>query len=169
MAAGRIHPCKCTNCGRAYFVTKPKLARSRFCSRNCRSGIEYRINRTDSCWHWLGGKDAAGYGVTRRNSKTIRVHNLVYEQEVGLIPQGLELDHLCRNKSCCNPGHLEPVTRLENNVRRPIVVDARAASHCPNGHLWTEANTYRNPRSNSRVCRACSVIAVRKYRQRKDV
>lgn len=71
------------------------------------------------CWQWLGSVDRRGYGQVAMGVglSPKRVHIVVWEQLVGPVPAGLELDHLCRNTGCCNPDHLEPVTHLEN-VRR---------------------------------------------------
>jgi hypothetical protein len=167
MRAGKIHPAVCENCGQAYFVEKNKLAKTRWCSRACRAAPDYRINKNglNGCWLWTGTNDGgAGYG--RINGK--KTHNVVYEREVGPIPQGLELDHLCRNPACCNPKHLEPVTRKVNVERQPRVILARAAKTCRHGHPWNEANTYWHPRSGSRVCRICTGIAQAKYTSKRS-
>lgn len=67
----------------------------------------------EGCWEWQGCLNA-GYGVIGRNGTTHRVHRIVYSRLVAQPPVGLDLDHLCRNRKCCNPLHLEPVTRAEN-------------------------------------------------------
>lgn len=89
------------------------------------------------------------------------VHRLAYVRWVGPIPDGLELDHLCRVRSCCRPSHLEAVTHRENTLRSPITPAARNAkkTHCDYGHEFTVENTYRM-RAGGRSCRAC--IARRK-------
>ena len=118
------------------------------------------------CWEWQGQRDKAGYGrvsVGSRIDGTKRIasaHRTAYEAFVGPVPDGLELDHLCRNRGCVNPAHLEPVTRLEN-VRR-----ARRA-HCPRGHLLEGRNLYLNPAGNRRGCRECNRQACLRYRARK--
>ena len=71
----------------------------------------------DSCWPWRGQVNRGGYGVARYKRRTTTAHRAIYRILVGPIPDGLELDHLCRNRLCVNPAHLEPVTHLEN-VRR---------------------------------------------------
>lgn len=77
----------------------------------------YRINPDNGCWEWQGELNSNGYGRVWRNNKRIMAHRGFYELHRGPIPEGLELDHLCRNKPCVNPAHLEPVTHAEN-VRR---------------------------------------------------
>lgn len=71
----------------------------------------------DGCWEWRGHTQANGYGSMSVNGRPQRTHRIAYEEYVGPIPAGLEIDHLCRNRSCCNPKHLEPVTRAENMRR----------------------------------------------------
>lgn len=70
------------------------------------------------CWPWQKARQSAGYGViSRPDGSTGLAHRVIYEFLVGPVPKELDLDHLCRNKPCCNPAHLEPVTRGENNRR----------------------------------------------------
>lgn len=118
-----------------------------------------RVEVTASCWNWTGNIDKTGYGhIETREGKAQLVHRVAYQSLVGAIPDGKEMDHLCRNRRCVNPDHLEPVTRQEN-VRRGIaaVVNrarGQARTHCRNGHPYNEANTYI-ARSGKRDCRAC--------------
>lgn len=69
------------------------------------------------CWIWTGALTTNGYGQVRWGDRTLRAYRLVYELLVGPIPDGLQLDHLCRNRRCVNPAHLEPVTQWENWAR----------------------------------------------------
>jgi hypothetical protein len=119
-----------------------------------------RVDRSGPCWIWLGPKRGGGYGhVTRWESgKTVNavVHLVVYELMRHPIPDGLEIDHLCRNRSCCNPDHLEPVTTTVN-IRRGTSPSARnaAATVCKNGHVLTPDNTYVRRDGRGRQCRTC--------------
>lgn len=113
---------------------------------------------SNGCWIWPGTTSGSGYGVISwSESGEIHrwvTHRVTFTSLVGPIPAGLELDHLCRVRRCCNPAHLEPVTRRENLIRSASIVAARAAqTHCLRGHAFTDANTRR--RGGSRICRAC--------------
>lgn len=122
------------------------------------------------CWQWAGSIQAeSGYGYIRLSpTKRSRVHRVAYESIVGPIPDGLQLDHLCRNRACLNPAHLEPVTSRVNTLRGMTVTAANAAkTHCINGHEFTPANTYVNPRRGNRSCRACSAASARRAKARR--
>jgi hypothetical protein len=105
----------------------------------------------NGCWWWKGGKHEKGYGRFWFADRVQPAHRIAYELLIGLIPDGLQLDHLCRTPSCVNPAHLEPVTRLEN-LRRGIHVN-RSKTHCPAGHAYDAENTYIE--GGRRHCRIC--------------
>ena len=94
----------------------------------------------------------------------LQAHRVVYEALVGPIPDGLWIDHLCRNRSCVNPDHLEPVTPKEN-IRRGVK-SKRNWTACPKGHTYTPDNTYWRP-TGQRRCRDCGAARAREYRKRK--
>lgn len=113
------------------------------------------------CWNWTGPKTPNGYGKHRRGPghPERMTHRLMWEHHNDQeIPEGLQLDHLCRNRACCNPAHLEPVTGSENTLRQDHAF--RNKTHCPQGHEYTPANTRITP-LGKRVCRECDRIRSR--------
>jgi hypothetical protein len=120
------------------------------------------VTKTDSCWLWTGRLNHAGYGIFAITSgRTVRAHRFSYELIYDAIPEGAELDHLCRVRDCVNPNHLEPVTHLEN-VRRSGPATRTTCSH---GHPLDDDNVYRDPGGN-RHCRQCGRMRGREYRER---
>lgn len=135
------------------------------------------------CWIYTGRTSNNGYGMLKSNGITKMAHRIVYEDRVGPIPNGLQLDHLCHSthpscpggrgcwhRRCINPAHLEPVTGAENNSRSlsPTAVNARK-QYCIRGHEFTSENTRlrtsRRPgRAVERTCRACQ----RDWRRRRQ-
>lgn len=110
----------------------------------------------DDCWQWHAGKQGKGYGVFKAGGRQQMAHRVSYSEFVGEIPEGLQLDHLCRNTSCVRPSHLEPVTSKEN-LRRgtsPSALNGQK-SECPNGHPYSGDNLYANPYTGRRHCRTC--------------
>jgi hypothetical protein len=106
------------------------------------------------CVLWRGRLSPEGYGVVWISGRQRYAHREAYEHVNGQIRNGLEIDHLCRNRACVNPGHMEPVTRKENILRgeSPAAKNARKAE-CHVGHPFTPENTY--PRRNGRECIQC--------------
>lgn len=110
-----------------------------------------RVDKSGDCWLWLGALNRDGYGHTSRNNKTVFTHRLAYELEVGPIPEGFVLDHLCRVHNCVRPDHLEPVTAKENVDRGER---SSTKTECIHGHPYEPDNLYRNP-AGKRICRVC--------------
>lgn len=118
------------------------------------------------CWVWTGARNAKGYGVTSSIEQERLVHRAMYRLLVGPIPDGYFVDHLCRNPSCCNPAHLEPVTPGENTRRG---LEARGkATHCKRGHKYTAANTgtyvWAATGGDFSWCRACKALRAKTVR-----
>lgn len=125
-----------------------------------------RIKRTRTCWLWQGAI-SSGYGRVRWDGRDQAVHRVVYELLVGPIPAGLELDHLCRNRPCCNPRHLEPVTGRVNKLRGESPAAKYAVREtCSKGHPYEGDNYY--VRDGIRVCRVCRrAAAIASYQRRR--
>ena len=119
--------------------------------------------RVVGCWEFDAYHDRDGYALfSDGDRKTVRAHRFAYELLVGPIPEGLVLDHLCRNRGCVNPDHVEPVTSRTNVLRG---VEATAET-CRRGHPFDECNTYERP-SGRRSCKRCKADAQARYVQRK--
>jgi hypothetical protein len=119
-----------------------------------------KVDKTDECWIWRGGLTSNGYGSLSAggsNGRKLLAHRVAYEFVIGPIPEGLDLDHLCRVRACVNPAHLEPVTRRENLIRGNTIIAAQVArTHCPQGHPYDEANTFLSHGGRKRQCRICT-------------
>lgn len=134
--------------------------------------IMARVTINDNgCWIYQGALNHGGYGMVQfgRGIGTDRTHRVMYQHHRGKLPDDVTLDHLCANTACCNPDHLEPVTRAENARRqwRDGRADPgrknREKTHCPYGHPYDDENT-RIDRTGRRFCRAC---ARRRYHEKK--
>ncbi len=119
----------------------------------------------DGCWLWSGYSKNGRYGWIKIDGQSTPVHRAMYEWIVGPIPDGLTIDHLCRNTFCVNPLHMEPVTVKENILRSQGLgaINARK-THCKNGHEFTPENT--RTADGRRSCRECAKEAQRRYRAR---
>jgi hypothetical protein len=123
------------------------------------SGVEAarfwsKVTEVGDCWEWQGA-NRDGYGHLNVNGRHMGAHRVAYEVERGPIPDGMVLDHLCRNPSCVRPDHLEPVRQREN-LRRgdTVIASALTRTHCPHGHERTPANTLmEGGRRRCLICR----------------
>lgn len=122
----------------------------------------YVVNETTGCWEWMAGLNGAGYGS---HFGTL-AHRYSWSNANGApIPKGMQIDHLCRNKRCCNPRHLECVTPQVNNSRSTSVSAANIGkTHCPKGHPYHGTNLYLRP-DGKRDCKRCKADAVSKWRK----
>lgn len=127
--------------------------------------VESSIRKTSLCWQWVGYTTEAGYGVVSIADKTYRAHRVVYESARGRVPAGMQLDHLCRNRDCVNPEHLEPVTALQNTMRGegPAAINA-AKTRCPkHGTPYLPLKCRRE-----RVCPECRRINGRRHDRKRS-
>jgi len=113
------------------------------------------------CWIWHGARDQNGYGLTAYGGRTERVHRLLYALHNGPIPRGIaarraaQLDHICKNRSCCNPAHLELVTQRTNTLRsNGITAQQASQTHCKRGHLLPPPD----PNCKHRTCKICKAL-----------
>lgn len=125
----------------------------------------YVDRRADSCWLWTGGLNNRGYGRFYDGTRMVLAHRWAYEHFVGPIPDGLQLDHLCRVRHCVNPAHLEAVTNKVNSLRgvSPAAKNA-LKTNCPQGHPYDDANTWVS-KNGFRQCRTCHRIRRRAQRR----
>lgn len=127
----------------------------------------------NGCLEWTGGLNGVGYGQFYKGRTSLDqtgktyAHRWAYEQFVGPIPEGMHLDHLCRNRKCVNTDHLEPVTPRENLLRgeSPSAHHAKK-THCPAGHPYAGDNLYIHPTKRMRFCRTCGRAQAQRRRDR---
>lgn len=124
------------------------------------------IAAENDCWNWTSQQDGKGYGRFMLLGKPRLAYRVAYELYCESIPDGMYLDHLCRNPKCVNPGHLEPVSLAENTRRgqsAQVTKDRHASqTHCKRGHPLSGDNLYAAPKQ--RVCRTCRAERKREYR-----
>lgn len=117
-----------------------------------------KVEKTASCWNWTAAT-SGGYGrFADRGRRHVQAHRWAYENTKGPIPPGLQIDHLCRNRLCVNPDHLEVVTGHENHLRRAATI-----THCPRNHPYNETNTRVNAKG-ARECRECERLRSQRRR-----
>ena len=130
-----------------------------------------KIALTDSgCIEWIASHNGVGYGTLsiNRTGGKVLAHRWSYAHHYGPIPDGLTIDHLCRNTLCVNPEHLEAVSKRENTIRgvAPTAVNA-AKTHCIRGHELAGDNLHISPRTGWRTCRECRRRRAREKYQRR--
>lgn len=132
-------------------------------------GVSDHAPSLGKCWLWEGFLDSDGYGKIKKGGcthKKITAHRLSLTLSGVKLKKNLVVDHLCRNRRCVNPKHLEQVTWGENVYRgfNPMAMNARK-THCPKGHEYDKLNTYINPKGQ-RICRKCTAMHQRAYKAR---
>ena len=136
--------------------------------------FDSKVDKSGECWNWTGATCGKGYGRFRINGRLEQAHRVAYTAARGPIPDGLQIDHLCRSKNCVRPDHLEAVTNAENS-RRAIPFASnhtkganRNKTHCSRGHEYTAENTLLS-KDYRRDCRMCKADRNRRWIERSRV
>lgn len=126
----------------------------------------------NGCWEWKTGIIKTEYAIFTINHKRISAHRFIYEYFYNEINPNLSIDHLCKNRRCVNPLHLEQVTQQENcrrgNGGKIRGLQLKSKTHCPQGHPYSKENTYTTPK-NKRMCRICTKLHFQQFQQRKKL
>lgn len=125
-----------------------------------------KVDKAGECWLWTAATDADGYGKFWLNDQMAQAHRVAYTLLVGAIPDGHEIDHSCRVRTCVRPEHLEAVVHRENYARSTHPsAGALRSGQCVNGHDYDSSNTYIDGRGQ-RACKKCRIEATRRWRAR---
>lgn len=160
----------CLVCEKPYKNNSGPTLKRECCSRKCKGilsktrwkdrFLKLTFKDENGCWVWLGSKTKTGYGMYHHydenmKNKSVKAHRAAYVEFVGKVMDGLTLDHLCKNRLCVNPQHLEPVTIKENVMRGNTITALNSKkTHCIRGHALSGDNLYI-AKKGSRVCKAC--------------
>lgn len=135
-----------------------------------------KVSKTDDCWVWFGATNSKGYGCLGVDGRGYLAHRVAYAEEVGPIPDGMQINHICGIKPCVRPDHLE-VVDASGNIRHARGTGLMAPSLlsqdnstkliCRNGHPYSPDNTYVNPQGH-RVCRTCKRQSDRRRTERRS-
>ncbi len=126
------------------------------------------VDKSGDCWLWTRStRGYRGYGRFQFDGHYVMAHRVAYILEVGPIPDGYQVDHLCRVRHCVRPSHLEAVTQYVNNMRSESVsAQAARQTQCIHGHYFTQANTYVTP-DGRRQCRTCIADRLARHQRRR--
>ena len=126
-----------------------------------------KVDTSGECWTWLAGCRGGGYGSFYLNGRNRPAHRVSYEWERGPIPEGLVIDHVCRNVKCVRPSHLRAVTQ-RINVLSGLTLPAKCASRdrCPRGHMYSGDNLVITKQGH-RACRTCLRANWRRHEDRR--
>lgn len=151
----------------------PQVGRGRVMTGNVqramtdRFSVKYKVDAKTGCWVWTGSKQPSGYATLWNGARPEQGHRISYRMFCGDIPDGHEIDHVCRNRSCVNPDHLRAVSHRENMRCSDTVMGRNAAkSHCKRGHLLSGDNL--KIIRGSRQCRECMNLRARISRRRRN-